>query len=149
MKNIQQKPFVGTLFAMMILGSVAQANDHWVSATLGSDTRWQLHGRGGVSLGTVADQLNCSTCARTEAEGGMLLGVDALRQVSEDLWVGLAADFTTIIFGAQQTHSGVVFGQTRDFGALHTSIFAEAGVHTVQGFAGGFLEIAGSFPENS
>ena len=140
MKKVQQNCFIAMLFGLMTFGASAQASDHWVSTTLEPDHNWQLHTRGGVALGTVADQIHCSTCSDTDPDGGILIGADALHQVSKDLWVGVAADFTSVIFGSQQTYSGVIFGQTQDFGYLSTAIFAEAGVHTVEGFAGGFLE---------
>ena len=125
--------------SMVLLSAPAQATEVMVTSEVNTPHAWQVHTRGGLNVGTFAHELNCTECGRVQANGGPVVGLDALYE-HKGILLGLTGELGAIIFSGEQVYTGLLLGQSKDFGLVTTSVFAEVGFHGVHGFVSGMFD---------
>jgi hypothetical protein len=138
MNTIKEVILTGITFTLVGLGLPAQASELILQANVEPEMSWQVQGRGGLNVGTFAHQLNCSDCDRLQANGGPVLGLDVIYD-QDGLLMGATGELGAVVFTGEQLYSGLLFGQSKEVGFLKTTVFAEAGVHGVNGFVAGIF----------
>ena len=138
MNTIKEVILTGITFTLVGLGLPAQASELILQANVEPEMSWQVQGRGGLNVGTFAHQLNCTDCDRLQANGGPVLGLDVIYD-QDGLLMGATGELGAVVFTGEQLYSGLLFGQSKEVGFLKTTVFAEAGVHGVNGFVAGIF----------
>jgi len=139
MNTIKEVLLTGITVALVGFSLPAQASELMVQANVEPEMSWQVQGRGGLNVGTFAHQLNCSDCDRLQANGGPVLGLDVIYD-HHGLLMGATGELGAVVFTGEQLYSGLLLGQSRELGLLKTTVFAEAGLHGVNGFVAAMFD---------